>query len=196
MQHLDLLIFLRLSFRVELRFLRRRVELWGTLLLFLFSSAPAFHCQASRTLNWGWFVSSYSISSSASFPSSSASLYCSLKSSRAFFWVLCWRNVNCSLEKKFVDFLVEVPGCEGDVHLLLGLEADPQNLTFDGRSWPENCRREKDLYQMRCFSIDAKITVRDTTLKNVVTNQMCWKVWTFVRRFFSLVDNLLAPNFH
>ncbi len=56
----------------------------------------------------------------------------------------------------------------------------------DGRSQLENCRREKDLYQMRRFSIDANITLRDTTLKNVVTNQMCWKVWTFVRRFFSL----------
>ncbi len=84
MQHLDLVIFLRLSFRVELRFLRRRVELWGILLVFLTSSAPDFHCQASRTLNWGWSVSSYSISSSALFPSSSASLYCSLKRSRAF----------------------------------------------------------------------------------------------------------------
>ncbi len=65
----------------------------------------------------------------------------------------------------------------------------------DGRSQLENCRREKDLYQMRRFSIDAKFAVRDTTLKNVVANQMCWKVWTFVRRFSVFVENLLAPNF-
>ncbi len=44
---------------------------------------------------------------------------------------------------------------------------------------------ERSLPNVR-FLIDAKIAVRDTTLKNVVTNQMCWKVWTFVRRFFSL----------
>jgi hypothetical protein len=65
----------------------------------------------------------------------------------------------------------------------------------DGRSQLENCRREKDLYQMRCFSIDAKITVRDTTLKNVVTNQMCWKVWTFVRRFSSLRWKFIGSKF-
>lgn len=65
----------------------------------------------------------------------------------------------------------------------------------DGRSQLENSRREKDLYQMRRFSIDAKITVRDTTLKNVVTNQMCWKVWTFVRRFFSLRRKFIGSKF-
>ncbi len=65
----------------------------------------------------------------------------------------------------------------------------------DGRSWPENCRREKDLYQMRCFSIDAKIAIWDTTLKNVVTNQMWWKVWTFVRRFFSLRWKFIGSKF-
>ena len=45
------------------------------------------------------------------------------------------------------------------------------------------------------FSIDAEITVRDTTLKNVVTNQMCWKVWTFVRRFFSLRRKFIGSKF-
>ena len=65
----------------------------------------------------------------------------------------------------------------------------------DGRSQLENCRREKNFYQMRRFSIDAKITVRDTTLKNVVTNQMCWKVWTFVRRFFSLRWKFIGSKF-
>ena len=65
----------------------------------------------------------------------------------------------------------------------------------DGRSQLENCRREKDLYQMRRFSIDAKIAVRDTTLKNVVTNQMCWKVWTFVRRLFSLRRKFIGSKF-
>jgi hypothetical protein len=49
--------------------------------------------------------------------------------------------------------------------------------------------------QMRRFSIDAKIAVRDTTLKNVVTNQMCWKVWTFVRRFFSLRRKFIGSKF-
>ena len=65
----------------------------------------------------------------------------------------------------------------------------------DGRSQLEKCRREKDLYQMRRFSINAKIAVRDTTLKNVVTNQMCWKVWTFVRRFFSLRRKFIGSKF-
>jgi hypothetical protein len=65
----------------------------------------------------------------------------------------------------------------------------------DGRSQLESCRREKNLYQMRRFSIDAKITVRDTTLKNVVTNQMCWKVWTFVRRLFSLRRKFIGSKF-
>ncbi len=65
----------------------------------------------------------------------------------------------------------------------------------DGRSQLENCRREKDLYQMRCFSIDAIITVRDTTLKNVVTNQMCWKVWTFIRRISSLRRKFIGSKF-
>ena len=65
----------------------------------------------------------------------------------------------------------------------------------DGRSQLENCRREKDLYQMRRFSIDAKIAVRDTSLKNIVANQMCWKVWTFVRRFFSLRRKFIGSKF-
>ncbi len=65
----------------------------------------------------------------------------------------------------------------------------------DGRSQLENCRRERDLYQMRRFLIDAKITVRDTTLKNVVTSQMCWKVWTFVRRISSLRWKFIGSKF-
>jgi hypothetical protein len=63
----------------------------------------------------------------------------------------------------------------------------------DGRSQLENRRREKDLYQMRRFSIDAKITVRDTTLKNVVTNQGSFG--RLFADFLVFVENLLAPNF-
>ncbi len=66
----------------------------------------------------------------------------------------------------------------------------------DGRSKLENCRREKDLYQMHRFSIDAKIAVRDTTLKNVVTDQMCWKVWRlFADFFFSLRRKFIGSKF-
>ncbi len=137
MQHLDLVIFLHLSLRVELRFLRQRVELWGTLLICLTLLATAFHCQASHTLNWGWLISSYSISLSARFRHRRHHFRrrwrCCIVVSRGLehFSVLCWRNVNCSLEKKLVNFFLEVPGFEEDVFVLLWLEADPQNLTFE-----------------------------------------------------------------
>ena len=65
----------------------------------------------------------------------------------------------------------------------------------DGRSQLENCRREKDLYQMRRFSIDAKNCRQRHNFEECCTNQMCWKVWTFVRRFFSLRRKFIGSKF-